>query len=202
MVSLLPESVSTFTHCNPDGLPATSLLKFKDPAEQEATVGPLFVAAAKSIAPIFGPTNLRSVGAKQKLTSAVKRSIHSKETTVIDLLAPSGLAMLQSSDDKSLELNISEFAAQHEADKTRSDTLKNPTVDEKKSYSSRELHERSHTSRTLTLRTISEAESPDNIMLRRALNGYFFDCTKNRDLTAGDRWLQDIWEWVAGKLPE
>lgn len=192
----------TFTHCNLDGLPATSLLKFKDPVEQEATVGPLFVAAAKSIAPIFGPTNLRSVGAKQKLTSEVKRSIHSKGNTVIDLLAPSGSAMLPSPDNDSLDVNISERVAQQEADKTPSNNLKNPTIDDKKSYSSRELHERSHTSRTHTLPVGSKTEPIDEIMLRRALDGYLFDCTKNRDLVAGDRWLQDIWDWVAGKFSE
>jgi WD repeat-containing protein mio len=195
---------SRFAYHDLDGLPSTALLKFKDPIEQEATVGPLFAAAAKANAPVFGPDDFSSVEATQKLTAAIKKAIHSKDNPVIDLLAPADPAMPPSSEDNFLSEKVSKLSIQPKTDKDRPDDLESSgIVNSRKFHSSRELHDQSHYStRGLAPETNSMGELIDNIMLRRALNGYLFDCKKNWGLVAGDQWLQEVWEWIAGKFPE
>lgn len=38
-----------------------------------------------------------------------------------------------------------------------------------------------------------------NIMRRRCVDGYLFDCIKNQKLTSNDPWLQDMWAWIEGE---
>ena len=185
-------------------MPSTTLLKFKDPIEQEATVGPLFAAAAKANAPVFGPDDFSSAEAIRKLTTTIKKAVHSKENPVIDLLAPADPAMPQSSEDKSLGEMLSKLSIQSKTDKDRPGNIESSgTFSSRKFYSSRELHDQSHYStRGLAPETKSKGELIDSIMLRRALDGYLFDCKKNWELVAGDKWLQGVWEWISGKYPQ
>jgi hypothetical protein len=187
-----------------------TLMKFKDPKEQEATVGPLFATAAKADAPVFGPVDFTSTEATQKITAAIKKAIHSKDDPVVDLLIPADPALSQSLDG--LELNskssnetFSKLGIQPpKANNDRSKGLESRgAADGKKFYTIRELHDKSHYSaHGVTPVTNSKSELIDSVMLRRALDGYLFDCKKNWKLVAGDQWLQEVWEWVSGRFLE
>ena len=41
----------------------------------------------------------------------------------------------------------------------------------------------------------------DHVMLLRAKERYLFDCAVNREVVSDDPWLQDLWDWVAGRSP-
>ncbi|TVY92230.1 SEH-associated protein [Lachnellula willkommii] len=180
-----------------DGLPSTALLNFKDPVEQEATVGPLFAAAVKANAPVFGPDEFSSAEAIRKLTTTIKKAVHSKDNPVIDLLAPANPAMPQSLED--LGEKLSKVGIQSKIDKDRPGNVEFPeTGGSRRIRSSRKFRDRSHyyTSGTAP-ETKMKGELIDTTMLRRALGGYLFDCEKNWELAAGDQWLQEVWEWIA-----
>jgi len=187
-----------------------TLLTFKDPKEQEATVGPLFATAAKADAPVFGPVDFTSTEATRKITGAIKKAVHSKEDPVVDLLIPANPALSQSSDaldltSKSSSENLSRLGIHpSKTTKDRFNDVEPPgNADGKRFYSSRELHDKSHYSaRALTPAIKSKSDLIDSVMLRRALDGYLFDCKKNWKLVAGDQWLQEVWEWVSGRLHE
>lgn len=38
-----------------------------------------------------------------------------------------------------------------------------------------------------------------NIIRRRCVQGYLFDCAKNQNLTKQNPWLQDMWAWIEGE---
>lgn len=185
-----------------------TLLKFKDPVEQEVTVGPLFVTAAKANAPVFGPVDFTSTEATQKMTAAIKKAVHSRDDAVVDLLVPSdsansqvldGLALTSKSSTEDFSRPAIQSSKTYEP--RPSDTESPVITNGKKFYSSRELHDKSHYSaHGLTPATRSKSELIDSVMLRRALDGYLFDCKKNWGLVAGDQWLQEVWEWVSGKF--
>ncbi|TVY50375.1 SEH-associated protein 4 [Lachnellula cervina] len=180
-----------------DGLPSTALLNFKDPTEQEATVGPLFAAAAKVNAPVFGPDEFSSAEAIRKLTTTIKKAVHSKDNPVIDLLAPANPAMPQSSEDFGEKLSKLSIQSKTDKDKPGNNELPE-TSSGRRVRSSRKFRDRSHyyTSGTAP-ETKIKGELIDTTMLRRALDGYLFDCEKNWELVAGDQWLQEVWEWIA-----
>jgi len=118
---------------------------------------------------------------------------------VIDLLVPADIEMHQSSEAK-----LSKLSIQAKADKERPDNFQTSgVVNRRKFYSSRELHDQSHyPTRGLSTEINSKGELIDNIMLRRALDGYLFNCKKNWELVAGDQWLKEVWEWISGKFSE
>jgi hypothetical protein len=183
-----------------------TLLKFKDPKEQEATVGPLFATAAKADAPVFGPVDFTSTEATQKITAAIRKAIHSTDDPVVDLLVTADSAIPRSLDcldlaSKPSSENLSKPGIlTSKTNKDRANNVQSPgATDGKKFYTSRELHDKSHYSaHGLTPATKSKSELIDSVMLRRALNGYLFDCKKNWKLVEGDQWLQEVWEWVSG----
>ena len=185
-------------------MPSTTLLKFKDPIEQEATIGPLFAAAAKANAPVFGSAQFSSADAARQLTNAIKKAVHSNANPVIDLLVPANFEMREPSEAKSLGEKLSKVNIQSKPDQDRpGNSESSGTLNNRKFYSSRELHDQTHYStRGLAPEINSKNELTDNIMLRRALDGYLFDCKKNCELVAGDQWLQEVWEWISGEFPE
>jgi hypothetical protein len=70
-----------------------------------------------------------------------------------------------------------------------------------KAYTSREVHDKLHYS-TLSLVPSRKPRSEllDHVMLRRALDGYLFDCKINKTVATHDQWLQNLWEWIQGKI--
>ena len=185
-----------------------TLMKFTDSAEQERILGPLFETEATADVPIFGAEKFNSQKAKSLLKAAIKRSLQLKEDPVIDLLAPEDFKMGQSPSviDLSSDPLTNQLSQTHLNDtveKGHKAQLESSGINAgaKKVFSSRELHDKSHYSvLSLESPTKSKSELLDHMMLQRAMDGYLFDCQKNKTLVVGDQWLQDVWEWIAGKL--
>ena len=157
-----------------------TLMNFEDASERVKVRGPLFAAAAKLNVTVFGPEKFQTPRSKTILDAAIKKSLRSPENPIVDLLS-------------SLELSQSHLLS--DADISTSQLSTSNQV-----YTSREVHGQLHYP-TLALvpsrKPISELL--DHIMLRRALDGYLFDCKINKRLATNDQWLQDIWEWIQGK---
>lgn len=48
--------------------------------------------------------------------------------------------------------------------------------------------------------SIEELVITKDVIRRRCEEGYLFDCNKNISIVSDDPWLQDVWDWVAGRL--
>lgn len=79
--------------------------------------------------------------------------------------------------------------------------LKDLSISGKKTLSSRERHEYSQ---WLALEPWTLSDTPyakmNNIMIQRCKKHYLFDCEKNREILADNRWLQEVWLWIEGPL--
>lgn len=65
------------------------------------------------------------------------------------------------------------------------------------SYSSRELHDKSHFT---SWSTKFLSKLLDSTLLQRAQAGYLFDCKLNKKVVKDDHWLKDVWDWIEGKI--
>lgn len=182
--------------------PYITLMDFADQGEREEVLGPLFAAAAKSDVPIFGPDRFAQLETKAKLTAAIKHIVHSKEDHVVNVLASAdsdvALSLNKLGLNKSSGVQIPKLGLQSVTNEDKS--IETPTT-VAKFHTSRELHDMSHYSVLSCIpRTKPDSELFHNVMLRRAVDGYLFDCKKNTAVVANDKWLQGVWEWIAGKL--
>jgi hypothetical protein len=179
-----------------------SLMKFQDPSEHEAVLGPLYATEAKDDIPIFGSDKFTSKKAQLLLNSKVKQALQSTANPVIDFLAPIGSEMGRELSSigqtpKSLSDTFSklQLEAQLEAWQGEKAKLKTP----KRIFSSRERHDRTHfTNRDLAQSTGSKTGLLGHVMLQRALDGYLFNCKQNKAIVDDDVWLRDVWEWIEG----
>ncbi len=172
-------------------------MNFDDISEQEKVLGPLFATAAKSNVPVFGPDKFKSSNIKQLLDTAIKKSLQSPKDPIVNLLASVDLEMSQTLSNT----GISHLQLEGKGSKTEdSEKISAESDPPNKVYSSREAHDRLHYS-TLSLvpSTKSRSELLDHVMLRRAVDGYLFDCENNKTVVSDDPWLQDLWEWIKGK---
>jgi hypothetical protein len=172
-----------------------TLMNFDEASEQEKVLGPLFATAAKSNVPVFGPDKFQSSKTKTILDTAIKKSLHSQEDPIVDLLESVNLSQTLSDTgilNSQLESKGSNIESSEKA--SAESGLSN------KVYTSREVHDKLHYS-TLSLvpSTKSRSELLDHVMLRRAVDGYLFDCKVNKALVSDDPWLQDLWEWIKGQ---
>ena len=176
-----------------------TLMKFEDASEKENVLGPLFATAVKSEVPIFGPDRFQSSKIKARLDTAIKKSLQSSEDPIVDLLASVDLEVSQAF----CNTGISQSQLEGKGSKIGgSEKTSAELIPSNKVYTSREMHDRSHYS-TLSLvpSTKSRSELLGNVMLRRAMDGYLFDCKVNKTVVADDQWLQELWEWIKGKSP-
>jgi hypothetical protein len=173
-------------------------MNFKDPGERDNVLGPLFANEAKAGIPIFGPEKFASKSTRARLDAIVKRLLQSPQEHVINLLAAteasSGQKLntprLDSLNGKLGQLNIEPESARMQSEDTN-------LVSPKKALSSRKLH---HTSHYTSSSTNSNSEILGHVMLQRAMGGYLFNCKQNMAVVDDDAWLQDVWEWIEGKL--
>ena len=177
-----------------------TLMKFTNPKERDRIIGPLFATEATADVPIFGAEKVNSPAAKSRLKAAIKRSLQSKEDPVTDLLAPKNMGQMQNAvGENSIILGEQLDNTVDKGHKDQLDTFE-IKAGSKKAFSSRELHDKSHYSNLgIDSAPTSRSEHPDSIMLQRVTDGYMFDCQKNMALVEDDPWLQDVWEWIAGK---
>jgi hypothetical protein len=171
-------------------------MKFDDASEREKVFGPLFATAAKSNFPVFGPDKFQSSKIKTLLDTAIKTSLQSPEDPIVDL-ASIDLEMSQTSSN----IGISQLQLEGKGSKPGGSEKASAELGPlDKVYTSREVHDRFHYS-TLGLvpSTKSRSELLDHVMLRRAVDGYLFNCKINKTVVCDDQWLQDLWEWIEGK---
>lgn len=187
--------------------PYMTLVHFKDPKEAEKVLGPLYADAAKADIPVFGPNGFNNLETKKKLNAAIKEHIHSGEDPIVEQLpgygsknndaGASGAAEPPS--EQLSELNIENKVAKG---KGRAD----PDEEFKNYMSTREMHDRVHYSTLSVLPATKEIKKEyDNVMIKRAVDGYLFDCGLNARICneaewCDDPWLTKVWWWVASEI--
>ncbi|KAG4424940.1 hypothetical protein IFR04_001911 [Cadophora malorum] len=188
-----------------DGDPYLDLMRFSDPIEQEKVLGPLYSTAAKAEIAVFGSEKLTKKAIIESLYEDVKKSLQSTEDPVVDLLAPqdpaSGRTASTVSAPESLGDDFTQVHLEPKESKQRQSAPEDAieTVHPNKTYSSRELYEKSHyTAVSRNPSSKATRDHLDHVMLRRATNGYLFNPKINKKILADDAWLQDVWEWIAG----
>jgi len=159
-----------------------TLMTFEDVSERVKVRGPLFAAAAKLNVAVFGPAKFHSPRSQTLLNAAIEKSLRSSENPIVQLTS-----------SVDLELSKSHFLS--DAGISTSQLSTSTQV-----YTNREVHDQLHYS-MLGLIGSRKPRSRllDHIMLRRALDGYLFDCKINKRIATDDQWLQDTWEWIQGK---
>jgi len=177
-----------------------TLIKFEDSDEKQKVLGPLFATTAKAEIPVFGPNRYTSPKTTALLETSIKKSMESSEDPVTDLLV-----LANSADQTPLGPLPTKLSQLHLESNTKTDAkhIGSPSgpVSPKKVYSSRELHDRLlYSAMNRQSLTKSQNEMLDTTKLRRAEGGYLFNCEANKSITVDDRWIQDVWEWIAGNL--
>ncbi|KAG9234249.1 hypothetical protein BJ875DRAFT_401398 [Amylocarpus encephaloides] len=182
--------------------PYMTVMNFTEPNEREKVLGPLFSGAEKADVPVFGSDRFSSINTKEKLVAAIKAAVHSKQDPVIDLLAKNTTNVDQSNstdgDVKALEDSLSKLGLLKRPSKGKGKAIVPSLIEETKvAASSRDWHDQMHyTIIGLTPTDKSNSETRDNIMLRRAVEGYLFNPDLNIGLVEPDEWLQGAWVWV------
>jgi WD repeat-containing protein mio len=159
-----------------------TLMTFEDASEGVKIRGPLFAAATKLNVAVFGPAKFHSPRSQTLLNAAIKKSLRSSENPIVDLASSIDLELSQSHFLSNASISTSQLSTSTQV------------------YTNREVHDQLHYS-TLGLTRSKKHRSGllDHIMLRRALDGYLFDCKINKRIATDDQWLQDTWEWIQGE---
>jgi hypothetical protein len=113
-----------------------------------------------------------------------------------------GWSLVQSATDKSAnKAGENTMARKKSDDMDLASKLEGVNITSDKPLSSREEHEKAlwdtlkgSVSAKVTLTKLRR------LIIRRCKNGYLFDCVRNREILADDPWLQDVWQWIEGKL--
>jgi hypothetical protein len=157
-------------------------MTFEDASEGVKIRGPLFAAATKLNVAVFGPAKFHSPRSQTLLNAAIKKSLRSSENPIVDLASSIDLELSQSHFLSNASISTSQLSTSTQL------------------YTNREVHDQLHYS-TLGLTRSKKPRSGllDHIMLRRALDGYLFDCKINKRIATDDQWLQDTWEWIQGE---
>jgi len=173
-----------------------SLLNFQDPNERASVLGPLFATEVKASIPVFGSEKFTSKKTEKVVKAAVKQALQSTQDPVTILLP--GAAPRPGSRSLPVESLGDRLGKLHMPSLHGSSNEITPEA--AKLFSSQELHDRSHySSISLTTSNKLQTDILDNVMLRRAKDGYLFDCKVNKAIVKADHWLQDVWEWIEGK---
>ncbi|RFU25870.1 hypothetical protein B7463_g10476, partial [Scytalidium lignicola] len=196
------------------GDPYLSFMEFADREEAEQAYVPLYATEVKAEVPVFGPDRFESEKVEPLAKEAVDQHIESKADHVLDLLVPREL-----NGDLNLSVEYESLVLKPCWEQLRSIRLAQDRYEEqllmgdkenlerssgtatspvlKQIYSSRELHDRSHYSTlNMTLLSKPQKELVNHVILKRALEGYLFDCATNKAIVSDDVWLQDVWEWI------
>lgn len=159
-----------------------TLMTFEDASEGVKIRGPLFAAATKLNVAVFGPAKFHSPRSQTLLNAAIKKSLRSSENPIVDLASSIDLELSQSHFLSNASISTSQLSTSTQV------------------CTNREVHDQLHYSMLgLTRSKKPRSGLLDHIMLRRALDGYLFDCKINKRIATDDQWLQDTWEWIQGE---
>jgi hypothetical protein len=184
-----------------------TLMKFADVDERNKNLGPLYAGAAEESIPVFGSNRFVSPKIASALDAEIRKSLDDLEGLMVDNLTTNDMLRSQIVEQgpsaiDSVRIGASKLKL---SNKDSSASLKSKTpaagAPTRKSYSSRELHDKLHYSMQSQLPG-SKSVHKDfaHTSLNRALAGYLFDCELNKKVVAEDPWLKGVWEWVAGML--
>ncbi len=173
-------------------------MNFEDASEKLEVRGPFFATAAKLNVPVFGPEKFQTLKSQTLVKEAIKESMRS-EDPVDNLLALSDLEMRQSQKFSNPGISTSQI----EGKRTQFGGSEKSTADfssPDKAFTSREVHDKLHYS-SMSLISMNKPRHKilDQVMLRRAFDGYLFDPKINKMIVNDDQWLKDLWEWIQGK---
>ncbi|CAD6442718.1 7621c237-80b6-46d4-b0cd-f253746b7def [Sclerotinia trifoliorum] len=208
---------------NHDKVPYHTLMDFADATERRANLGPLYANELKFNTPIFGPDGYNTPHVQESLAAALDKALERPEAPASDVkketpgsqisrasftkstFAEAIDRQFEIADDPVLETfpkgggvgaesvhgSLSEkLSAINLLSKFKS---QDPSTT--KICSSRDMHEILLRSRIPASK--ADAMLIDNLFIERALNGYLFDCNKNKSLVKEDPWLRDVWYWIS-----
>ena len=179
----------------------TSLIQFSDSEEQETVLGPLFATAAKANVAVFGRDKFVTSRVKQNLVNGIRAAIHSGKDPVFESTYYSNSVDRDGTPTKEIDTSENETPTTLLARSGRDQVKKvsNHPVEESRLTSSdheprQEMDEQPVTGTASPIK--SQDETRDNIMVRRAVDGYLFDCAKNVVLLKADEGLRQAWSWI------
>lgn len=172
------------------------MINFEDAPEKVKVRGPLFATAAKLNVPVFGPRRFQSSGSQILLNNAIKKSLRSLEHPTVDLLVSTCFQVSQSQTSRDARILTSQLIGKENSGNAKTDVSTSSKISHR-----REVHAKFHYSMlSLSLSVNPRSELFDHVMLRRAVNGYLFDCKINKTVATDDQWLQNLWEWIQGNI--
>lgn len=178
-----------------------TLPRFTDQEEQSRVLGPLYTSDMKAQIPIFGPEKYMDSRTRRLLTINLGKIINTNFDTVVDHLAIQQLS-LDLPKKKRMSLEGSNHGMKRPASEKKSIIRRPKSVAQpkpSKTLSSRELHDFYHyASQVEPKLSKAEGEQRDHVMLKRAVDGYLFATEVNEKLCGNDKWLEGVWEWIAG----
>ncbi|KAA8567567.1 hypothetical protein EYC84_008042 [Monilinia fructicola] len=210
---------------NHDKVPYHTLMDFADPDERRANLGPLYADQLKSQTPVFGPNGYNTPHIQSSLATALDKALERPEAPKSDVNTEIPGSQIRRAaftkstfaeaidrqlsivndpvsetfvkkgglgDDNDTAFLNSKLAAMDLTNRTNMQIQNSSTTN---IYSSREMHEALLASRIPTSK--AEAMLIDNLFIHRALNGYLFDCNKNKSVVTEDPWLKDVWFWIS-----
>ncbi|THV50169.1 hypothetical protein BGAL_0162g00130 [Botrytis galanthina] len=210
---------------NHDKVPYHTLMDFADATERRENLGPLFAEDLKFNTPVFGPDGYNTPHVQKSLAAALDKALERPGAPTSEVKAETPGSQIKRAaftkatfaeaiDRQLLTVNdpVSEtFAKRGGAGdyggfgslnnklsamsllgkgKSKAQNLSTTEI-----RSSREMHEILLGSRIPSSK--AEAMLIDNLFIQRALNGYLFDCNKNKSLVREDPWLRDVWYWIS-----
>ncbi|KAI9645907.1 hypothetical protein NHQ30_005344 [Ciborinia camelliae] len=208
---------------NHDKVPYHTLMDFADPIERRANLGPLYANELKSQIPVFGPDGYNTPHVQSKLATALDKALERPEASASDVKIEtpgsqiSRAAFTKSTFSEAIDRQLStvndpvsetfakrgglsdddgpDFLNNKLSAMDLGSEMRNPNSSTTDILSSREMHELLLESRIPSSK--AEAMLIDNLFIQRALNGYLFDCDKNKSVVKEDPWLTDIWYWIS-----
>lgn len=212
---------------NHDKVPFHTLMEFEDPVERRANLGPLYADELKSQTPVFGPDGYNNPHVQSSLAAALVKALERPAKTDVKTEIPGSqvrrAAFTKATFAEALDRQrsiiddpVSEVFVKKDGP---SDEGGPSTLNEK--FSAMDLSSRSRmkaqdssttgicSSRKRHELLLAESRIPtskaeamliQNQFIHRALNGYLFDCNKNKSLVKEDPWLRDVWDWISGVL--
>jgi hypothetical protein len=161
--------------------------------------GPLFTEGLLSDVPLFGP---EKADVEALIQEALQMSAEYEDLVVDEATAEVTAKLdLTSAVTVAEKLQVLREYTQEHLSRPRSRSLEgNGTkLGDSEPKVQRERHERFLSEKMESLGLSREGHAIlDHIMLLRAKEKYLFNTEINQRVVADDRWLQDVWGWVAG----
>ncbi|RDW83414.1 hypothetical protein BP5796_04905 [Coleophoma crateriformis] len=151
-----------------------TFMKFSDASEGARVYGPLFTADASLNKPLFGKQKLSGNNVTTQLTTENYQQVRSSTDPVLDLLAPATNAYRE-------KAGWAAIREQQISRPVRASNLKS-----------------AYGASSDQIMGTAQRDNVSEIMLKRAKDGYLFDCIKNKGLVSNDPKLHNAWEWLAG----